>query len=348
MAEEKPHEASPSKLRKARAEGNVARSGELNGAFSFLTASFTVLAIVPFMLPLFMDWFRDAAFGVPLQGMFLIRLGVMVAIPMIASGMTGAFVGIMQTEGPTFKPLKLDLKKLMPFEGIKKMFGKESAVNATRAFLSACIAIAAIRPVFYDVFSRGITNSDPIALALIVKDAIVRICSILFGVGLVFGFADFILTRSRWKHGLRMTHDEVKRDYKENNGDPHHIVLSVEPQLTKPSGETFEIKANSSDAAIITAKIVDAEGNWNPLADQNIRFKVSGPGVYRGSYNFYVTSGQPLAYHAPGDLELKAEGGLMRVSVRSTLQPGNVQVSAEADGLVSGSTSFETKALVPT
>ena len=220
MAEEKPHEASPTKLRKARSEGNVARSGELNGAFSFLTASFTVLAIVPYMVPLFLDWFRSAAMGQPVQGLFFIRLGIMVSIPMLLAGITGAFIGLVQTGGPTFKPLKFEPKKLMPQEGIKKMFGKESAVNATRAFLSACIAISAMRPIFEDVFARGITNSDPVALAIIAKDAVVRIVSVLFGVGLVFGFADFIITRSRWKHGLKMTHEELKRDFKENNGDP--------------------------------------------------------------------------------------------------------------------------------
>ncbi len=137
---------------------------------------------------------------------------------------------------------------------------------------------------------------------------------------------------------------EVCADVRQTAGDPHHIVLSVKPRLTRPSGETFEIMANGSDAAIVTAKLVDIQGNWGPLADQNIRFKVSGPGLYRGSYNFYVTNGQPLNYHAPGDFELQAEGGLMRVAVRSTFQPGTVQVSAEADGLGPGSTSFETKA----
>ncbi len=220
MAEEKPHEASPTKLRKARSEGNVARSGELNGAFSFLTASFSVLAIVPFMVPLFVDWFRAAASGVPLQLMFFVRLGIMVALPMLASGVTGGFIGIVQTQGPTFKPLKLDFKKLMPNQGLKKMFSRESIVNAARAFFSAAIAVASIRSIFAEVFSRGIISTDPMGLAIIAKDAIIHIVGVLFGVGLVFGFFDFIITHSRWKKGLKMTHDELKRDSKENYGDP--------------------------------------------------------------------------------------------------------------------------------
>jgi len=134
----------------------------------------------------------------------------------------------------------------------------------------------------------------------------------------------------------------VCADLRQTAGAPHHIVLAAEPRLTRPSGEMFRLTANGSDAAIITARIVDANGTWCPLADNNIRFKVAGPGNYRGSYNFYVTPNKPVTYHAPGDPELQAEGGLMRVAVRSTFQPGTVQVTAESEGLGTGTTSFQT------
>jgi hypothetical protein len=143
--------------------------------------------------------------------------------------------------------------------------------------------------------------------------------------------------------GLDVNGRPVCSDIRQTAGAPHQIVLTAEPRLTKPSGETFRLIANGSDAAIITARIVDAQGIWCPLADNNIRFKVSGPGSYRGSYNFYITPGKPLGYHAPGDAELQAEGGLMRIAVRSTFEPGSVQVTAEADGLGSGATSFATE-----
>jgi beta-galactosidase len=134
----------------------------------------------------------------------------------------------------------------------------------------------------------------------------------------------------------------VCADLRQTAGAPHHILLVAEPRLTRPSGEMFQLTANGSDAAILTATIVDANGNWCPLADNNIRFKVAGLGNYRGSYNFYVTPNKPITYHAPGDPELQAEGGLMRVALRSTFQPGTVQVTAESDGLGTGMTSFQT------
>ena len=93
----------------------------------------------------------------------------------------------------------------------------------------------------------------------------------------------------------------------------------------------------------MTAKIVDKAGRWCPRADNILKFEVEGEGVYKGSYNFYVTEGKDLAYHAPGDHELQAEGGLMRVAVRTTFNPGKIKVKVSADGLVSGEGSVKSK-----
>jgi hypothetical protein len=129
-------------------------------------------------------------------------------------------------------------------------------------------------------------------------------------------------------------------DTRQTAGPPHRIVLSVGPGLVKPNGEAFRVRANGSDAVIVTAMVVDAAGIWCPLADNNIRFEVDGSGSYRGSYNFYVADDKPLTYHAPGDHELQAEGGLMRVAVRTTFKPGKVNVTATSPGLGTGRTSF--------
>jgi hypothetical protein len=146
--------------------------------------------------------------------------------------------------------------------------------------------------------------------------------------------------------GLDSTGKVICSDIRKSAGPAHHIALTVEPQLVKPNGEAFQLMANGSDAALVTARIVDADGNWCPMADNMLRFSVDGPGNYRGSYNFYVTPDKPLEYHGPGDPELQAEGGLMRVAVRSTFVPGTVQMTATADGLISGTTSFQTLPVV--
>ena len=119
--------------------------------------------------------------------------------------------------------------------------------------------------------------------------------------------------------------------------------MEIEEPTPKPDGERFELKANASDAFIATVRVVDKDGHWCPFADNQLKFEVEGEGVYKGSYNFYVTEGKPLEYHAPGDTELQAEGGLMRVAVRTTFNPGKITVKVSSGGLRSGEASVWSK-----
>jgi hypothetical protein len=142
--------------------------------------------------------------------------------------------------------------------------------------------------------------------------------------------------------GLDANGNVVCTDQKVTAGTPDHIVLSVEPPLVKPDGETFKIMANGSDAAFILAKVVDAGGNWCPTDSHYITFSVSGTaGSYRGGSDQFVTTGKPLYYHSPMDPELTAEGGMCKVAVRATFTPGVVTVTATSPGLgAAATTSF--------
>jgi hypothetical protein len=142
--------------------------------------------------------------------------------------------------------------------------------------------------------------------------------------------------------GLDAGGNVVCTDQKVTAGSPHHIVLTVEPPLVRPDGRVFRIMANGSDAAFILATVVDAAGNWCPTDSHFIKFKVTGPGSYRGGSDQFVTTGMPLTYHSPMDSELAAEGGMCKVAVRSTFTTGTVTVTATASSgdLASGTASY--------
>ena len=139
----------------------------------------------------------------------------------------------------------------------------------------------------------------------------------------------------------------VCSDQKQTAGASDHIVLIPDTPTVQANGDTFQITANGTDAKLILAKVVDANGITCPLASNVITFSVSGPGNYRGGANQYVTAGQPLGYHAPLDPNLAAEGGLIKVAVRSTFTPGVVTVNATSPGLGAGNASFTVVPLSP-
>ena len=144
-------------------------------------------------------------------------------------------------------------------------------------------------------------------------------------------------------------------------GAADHIVLSVVPDVVRPSGQAFQVTANGTDSAFVVATVVDAAGNRVPTANNILTFAVSGPGTYRGGTDSYVTFNLgetprndangvpgnylPQGYHAPGDPNLSAEGGLAKVAVRAQFTPGTVTVTASAPGLKSGSTTFNVVAV---
>jgi beta-galactosidase len=139
--------------------------------------------------------------------------------------------------------------------------------------------------------------------------------------------------------GLDSAGNVVCFDEKKTAGSPNRVVLTVEPPLVKPSGESFQIQANGSDCAFILATVVDSAGVWCPTASNNITFTVSGPGNYRGGSDQFVKAGG-LHYHSPGDPELSAEGGMCKVAVRAMFTPGTVTVVGTSAGIGVGTCSF--------
>lgn len=221
MAEEKPHEASSSKLAKQRREGNVARSAEISGTAAFGASTFTALALAPSFLPIFRDWLWNVAHQHPVGPLPAIILLAIVFIPMITAIMTSALFTTLQTAGPVTKPLKIQFKNLNPASGLKKIFSKHQLIQAFRAFGSFGLAVAVALPIVKEVFAKVIGTSSPLLIAQIVSGAISRLVGTALVLGAAFAGADFFLQLKKFKHDQKMSNEEVKREHKENNGDPH-------------------------------------------------------------------------------------------------------------------------------
>jgi len=104
-------------------------------------------------------------------------------------------------------------------------------------------------------------------------------------------------------------------------GPPVRIKLTP---IVGPRG----LQADGEDVALIDVEVVDAKGQRCPTDDARVDFAVAGPAVWRGGYN----SGK---IDSTNNLYLNTEDGINRVSVRSTLSPGMITVSASRPGLQS-------------
>ncbi|WP_081956171.1 DUF4982 domain-containing protein [Jejuia pallidilutea] len=107
---------------------------------------------------------------------------------------------------------------------------------------------------------------------------------------------------------------------KETAGEPEALKLTP---ITGPKGWL----ADGSDIALIDIEVVDAQGRRCPLAKGRVDFTISGPAIWRGGYN----SGNP---NSTNNLYLDIEAGINRVAVRSTLEAGNVTITATKAGIL--------------
>jgi beta-galactosidase len=114
-------------------------------------------------------------------------------------------------------------------------------------------------------------------------------------------------------------------------GRPVALRLS---RIPSPHG----LRADGADLALVQVEAVDAKGRRNPVALDTVHFELDGPAEWRGGIA-QGPNNHVLARSLP------VEGGVNRVFVRSTTQPGKITLRARADGLAPAMLSFTSKAV---
>ena len=102
-------------------------------------------------------------------------------------------------------------------------------------------------------------------------------------------------------------------------GDPSALVLSADRD---------RLIANSRDVAHLTVKVVDAQGNVVPMADNLVKFDVQGAASLIG-----VDNGDPASHDDYKSAQRNAFNGLCLAIVQAGRNAGAVRVRARAEGL---------------
>lgn len=231
---EKTEEPTPKKLRDARKKGNVAMSKDANNALTYLLAIALLYLGLRGLGAAFSRLFHQAVdFGSRenlasdvLAGAAVgaiqdtLRALAPVIFPLAAFGVLVAFAQV----GPLLsaESMKPKLSKLNPLAQLKNIF----SVKGLFEFAKTVLKLGVVMLLGWLVIKGSL--ADILMLGLVPAEAILpeaaRIARhFLWVVGIVFvGLAglDFGFQRWQWKKGLKMTKDEVKREYKEQEGDP--------------------------------------------------------------------------------------------------------------------------------
>jgi flagellar biosynthesis protein FlhB len=217
MAEDKPFEATQNRLDKARREGDLPRSPEITACVAFAGGILGLVAVLPLLSGAARLGLVSAAREQPVDLPAFLTVAACAAAPM-AGGIAGCVLATMvQSKGIAVRPLRVTPGKLNPIEGLKRMFSRDSSLSAAKACVAATVATTALIPALHDIFS---VNQSPDALVPLVAKALVAVAVTTIVVGLAFGVFDLLVEQHKWRRRLRMSFDELKRDMKQNEGDP--------------------------------------------------------------------------------------------------------------------------------
>jgi flagellar biosynthetic protein FlhB len=237
MADNKTELPTPKRLREARRKGQISKSNDLTQAFLFLTAA-VVLSILGGRLlgelrMLLLRSFEPKRIAdisnnslVELSGGVFLEFCLISAPLMAALVVVSVAVNFLQLGGVIFSGEALTFKpeRINPMEGFRRIFLKsKSYVELVKNLLK----FAAILWLAYSTF-RGSLRDVVLIARLGLPQAAALTSRVLFrflleagGAFLVIGAVDFLLQRHFYIKDLKMTKEEVKREYKEEEGDPH-------------------------------------------------------------------------------------------------------------------------------
>ncbi|RNC29552.1 MAG: Flagellar biosynthetic protein FlhB [Candidatus Dichloromethanomonas elyunquensis] len=229
---EKRFSATPKRRQEARKKGQILKSQELTSAVMLLA----LIGLMKFWLPSFfnrvaglfryltnlsVEWNARTVWDVSLtvgwQSMLV--LGPV----FLAAAAAAIVINFLQVGSLfTFETIKPQFSRLNPVEGIKRMFGVKALVQLVKSLLKVII----IGYFLYDVIRKNI-NIFPGLQEVSVPQSAILLGNILFELAwkialafLVLAIADFLYQWWEYEKNLRMSHEEIKEEYKQTEGDP--------------------------------------------------------------------------------------------------------------------------------
>lgn len=143
---------------------------------------------------------------------------------LLACFLSGTVISLMQSRFRlATEAIKLDLSKLNPISGIKKIFSLNSLKELVKAFLYL-IVFAVSAGVFFVVWRHDIFLLYRSTINGVIYQWVelcVTFVVVFLGVALFIIVVDAITEFFLFIKGLKMEKQEVKKEYKDNEGDPH-------------------------------------------------------------------------------------------------------------------------------
>ncbi|MBQ4057750.1 MAG: flagellar biosynthesis protein FlhB [Lachnospiraceae bacterium] len=327
---EKTEDATSKKLKDVRNEGNVAKSAEISTAATLLVFFVCIKFVIGFVGEHLLDSFDTFYTLIPryvndnievaefryLLSESLLSITLIIAPFLLLGFVVAILSNTLQFKFQiTTKPLQPKFDKLNPISGFKRMF----SMNTLIELLKSIIKIVTISYISYTVLVEHMeelfllydmsVNQGLLLMYDIITELLLKIV-ILF---CVVGAADFLYQKWKFKEDNKMTKQEVKDEFKNQEGDPkvkgqqrrrmqqasQRRMMAAIPQadvvITNPThfAVALAYESGRGQAPVVVAKGADfLAGRIKEIAREN---------------NVEIVENKPLARMLYYNVELDAE-----------------------------------------
>lgn len=231
---EKTEEPTQKRLSDAFDKGDVVKSQEVGIWFGLAGTTIVVGLVSPGMadgLAADLRGFFLNAHVMPIDGggmrliwekIALILLGAM-ALPM-GILFFAALLGNLAQHRPTWSadPITPKASKISPLAGAKRLFSKDSLVNFGKGVLKIALVAAAMAAILWPERDRLDTmiQRDQSVLLYEAQELSLKLLGVILAIMGAIAVADFFWQKHKWYERQKMSLQEVKEEYKQQEGDP--------------------------------------------------------------------------------------------------------------------------------
>jgi len=320
---DKTEEPSQKKLDDARKEGNVWKSKDLSGVVAFAIAMGVVKSTwgdfeakvkhLFFFSIEHLSHPRDISLAASEMMMLALTTLMLLCLPIaFAAALGGSLLDFLQV-GALFAPKALmpKLEKLNPLAGLKNMFSKKQIVELVKSMVKLAVTGYVVYGVVRDAMSLVVAtiNGSAELTMLVMGELVYRVVSRIVLLYVVFAIFDVWFQRMSYMKDMMMSKDDVKKEYKESEGDPHHKAKRKEMHM--------EIMESAQMDAVKGADVIVTNPEHVAVALKYDREKDPAPRVIAKGINVKAETIRELAksYDVPLLRNVPLAHALLRIDV---------------------------------
>ncbi|MFZ5441654.1 MAG: type III secretion system export apparatus subunit SctU [Myxococcota bacterium] len=251
---DKTEEPSQKKLDDARKDGNVWKSKDLSGVVAFAVAMATVSATWADFEAQIKQLFLfavehiahpdDLAVATSQLMMLALRALFLLCLPVtFAAALAGGIMEFLQVGALlALKAVMPKFDKLNPINGLKNMVGKKQIVELVKSMAKLGVTAYVVYGVVRDSMSIVVAtiHGDAALTMTVMGELVARVVKKVVGLFVAFSIFDVWWQHQSYRKDMMMSKEDVKKEYKESEGDPHHKAKRKEMAMELLEGAQME------------------------------------------------------------------------------------------------------------